>query len=186
MSRAAAGAGVNLTANYYLRNFYQSNRNASSATKRKELSSGTLSQADATALHRAAKKLRNFNYEDDSNDNSNIYGSISAFVETYNNTLSSGSASSDSSVNRYAKYLKNLSKEHADELSDIGITVNSDGTLSANDNLLKAAKISDVKKVFSDDADYLTNVNRYSKKMAEKAQDALLAEGVGNHINVSV
>lgn len=181
-----SGTGVSLSASYYLRNFYSSNRDASSSTKRKEFSSGALSQADATALHRAAKKLRNFNYEEDTSDSANIYGSISAFIDTYNNTLSSGNASSDSSLNRYAKYLKNLSREHSDELSDIGITVNSDGSLSANDNLLKAAKVSKVKELFSHDADYVTKLNRYSRKMMEKADDVLIAEGLGENIDFSV
>ena len=63
---AVAGTGTSLSASYYLRNFYTANRNAVTSSKRKEMTGGTLSQADATALHRAAKKLRNFNYEDDS------------------------------------------------------------------------------------------------------------------------
>ena len=62
---AVAGTGTSLSASYYLRNFYTANRNAVTSSKRKEMTVGTLSQADATALHRAAKKLRNFNYEDD-------------------------------------------------------------------------------------------------------------------------
>lgn len=53
---AVAGTGTSLSANYYLRNFYTANRNAVTSSKRKEMTGGTLSQADATALHRAAKK----------------------------------------------------------------------------------------------------------------------------------
>ena len=70
---AVAGTGTSLSASYYLRNFYTANRNAVTSSKRKEMTGGTLSQADATALHRAAKKLRNFNYEDDTTDSANIY-----------------------------------------------------------------------------------------------------------------
>ena len=32
----------------------------------------------------------NFNYEDDTTDSANIYGSVNAFIQVYNNTLSSG------------------------------------------------------------------------------------------------
>lgn len=183
---AISGTGVSLSATYYLRNFYSSNRDATSESKRKTFSSGTLSEADATALHRAAKKLRNFSYEEDTSDSANIYGSVSAFIDTYNNTLSSGNSSSDSSINRYAKYLKNLSKEHSDELEDIGITVNSDGTLTANDNLLKSAKVAKVKELFSRDADYVTKVGRYSRKMMTKAEDLLYIEGLGESVNTTV
>lgn len=183
---AVVETGISLSANYYLRNFYTSNRDARTSSKRKGMTNGTLSQADAAALHRAAKKLRKFNYKEDTTDSANIYGSITAFVETYNNTLSSGSKSTDTSLNRYAKYLKSLSKEHSKELSDIGITVNSDGSLTANDNLLKSAKVSKVKNVFSDEAEYISKVSRYAKKMTEKADSVLLSEGIGNNINLSI
>lgn len=178
-----SGTGISLTSGYYLRNFYTSNKNAATASKREEMSTNTLSQADAQALHRAAKKLRSFNYEDDTSDGSNIYASLSAFIETYNNAISSGSNSSDSSVERYTNQLKSLSKEYSSELSKIGITVNSDGSLTGNDNLLKSASISKVKTLFSDEADYLTKVNRCSKKICEKTQN-LLDNGVGETINL--
>ena len=134
---AISGTGVSLNSNYYLRNFYASNRNAGSSSKRKDLSKNTLSHADATALHRAAKKLRNFNYEDDSSDGANIYGSISAYIKTYNNALDSSANSSDASLERYSKHLKNLSAKYAEELEDIGITIEEDGSLKENENLLK-------------------------------------------------
>ncbi len=181
-------SGVDLSAKYYLRNFYIDNRDASTASKRKELSSGTLSKADADALRRASKKLRNFDYSDSSADGANIFGSVSAYIETYNNALQSSSSSSDTSLTRYSKYLKNLSKEYKDELEDIGITVGTDGSLTANETLLKGAKISDVKKLFSSDSDFVMKSSRYAKKMTEKA-DSLLYTSItnnGNHINVSI
>ena len=183
---AVAGTGTSLSASYYLRNFYTANRNAVTSSKRKEMTGGTLSQADATALHRAAKKLRNFNYEDDTTDSANIYGSVNAFIQVYNNTLSSGNKTDDASLNRYSRYLKSLSKEHSSELSRIGITVNSDGSLSANDNLLKSAKVSKVKTLFADDAEYITKVRRYSKKMAEKADSVVLSETLGSNIDLTL
>ena len=183
---AVAGTGTSLSASYYLRNFYTANRNAVTSSKRKEMTGGTLSQADATALHRAAKKLRNFNYEDDTTDSANIYGSVNAFIQVYNNTLSSGNKTDDASLNRYSRYLKSLSKEHSSELSRIGITVNSDGSLSANDNLLKSAKVSKVKTLFADDAEYITKVSRYSKKMAEKADSVVLSETLGSNIDLTL
>ena len=185
---AISGTGISLSSSYYLRNFYTSNRDASSSSKRKEMSTGTLSKADADALHRAARKLRNFNYSDDTTDGANIYGSVTAFVETYNNALKSSGTSSDSSLERYAKYLKNLSKDYSEELKDVGITVNSDGSLSANDNLLKAANVSDIKKLFSSDAEYGNKISRYAKRMTEKAENLIYTEqtGAGSQINLLV
>lgn len=173
---AISGTGVSLNSNYYLRNFYASNRNAGSSSKRKDLSKNTLSHADATALHRAAKKLRNFNYEDDSSDGANIYGSISAYIKTYNNALDSSANSSDASLERYSKHLKNLSAKYAEELEDIGITIEEDGSLKENENLLKKASLSDVKKLFSKDSEYLNQTSRYAKRMIAKAENAIFTE----------
>ena len=53
---AVAGTGTSLSASYYLRNFYTANRNAVTSSKRKEMTGGTLSQADATALHRSEER----------------------------------------------------------------------------------------------------------------------------------
>ena len=113
-------------------------------------------------------------------------GSVNAFIQVYNNTLSSGNKTDDASLNRYSRYLKSLSKEHSSELSRIGITVNSDGSLSANDNLLKSAKVSKVKTLFADDAEYITKVSRYSKKMAEKADSVVLSETLGSNIDLTL
>lgn len=173
---AVSGTGTSLNSSFYLRNFYASNRDASSASKRKNLGKNTLSQADATALMRAVKKLRTFNYEDDSFDGANIYGSVSAYIETYNNALNSASNSSDASLERYARYMKNLSEKYAEEFEDIGVTVEKDGTLTANENLLKSADLSDVKKLFSKDAEYLNQTSRYAKRIKLKAENALFTE----------
>jgi len=84
-----ANTAVSLSDTYYLRSFYKSNRDAATASKRKELSSGTLSKADAEALRTAVRKLRNFNLEDDTDDGANIYSGVSAFLKTYNNAVDS-------------------------------------------------------------------------------------------------
>ena len=55
-----------------------------------------------------------------------------ALVDTYNNSIDSASNSSSSSMKRYAKQLKKLAGKYSDELENIGITINNDGTLKAN------------------------------------------------------
>lgn len=175
---AVSGTGTSLTSKFYLRDFYVSNRNASSSSKRKDLSKNTLSHADAEALFRAVKKLRTFNYEDESSDGANIYSSIRAYIETYNNALDSSKNSSDVSLERYSKYLKNLSDKYMDKLEDIGITIEKDGSLTANENLLKNADLSDVKKLFSKDSEYLNQTSRYAKRMITKAENAIFSEQI--------
>ena len=112
---ATANTATSLSESYYLRRFYKSNRDAATTGKRGEMSKANLSQADAQALRAAVRALRNFNLEDDTDDGSDIYASISAFLKTYNNALDSSGSSGNYSLQRYAKQLKNLAKEYADE-----------------------------------------------------------------------
>lgn len=173
---ATANTATSLSESYYLRRFYKSNRDAATGSKRGELSKGTLSQADAQALRTAVRALRNFDLKDDTDDGSDIYASVSAFLKTYNNALDSSNASGNSSLQRYAKQLKNLAKEYADELKDIGITVKSDGSLEKNDNLLKAADVSDIRDLFDKDAKFASRASNYAKHINTKAADLIYTE----------
>lgn len=114
-------SATNLSATYFMRNFYSNNRDAMKSSKRKEYSITELAYDDSTALHRAAKKLKNYKYSDDENTD-NIRGTVMALVDTYNNSIDSASNSSSSSMKRYAKQLKKLASKYSDELEDIGIT----------------------------------------------------------------
>lgn len=173
---ATSGTAVNLSEAFYLRSFYKSNRDASASGKRGELSNSKLSQADAEALRVGVRKLRDFNFEDDTEDGANIYSSVSAFLKTYNNALSSSGDSNDYKMQRYAKQLKNLAKEYADELEDIGVTINKDGSLKKNDNLLKAANVSDIRDLFGNDADFGSKVSRFAKRISSVASDLVFTE----------
>lgn len=53
-------SATNLSATYFMRNFYSNNRDAMKSSKRKEYSITELAYDDSTALHRAAKKLKNY------------------------------------------------------------------------------------------------------------------------------
>lgn len=85
-------SATNLSATYFMRNFYSNNRDAMKSSKRKEYSITELAYDDSTALHRAAKKLKNYKYSDDENTD-NIRGTVMALVDTYNNSIDSASNS---------------------------------------------------------------------------------------------
>ena len=102
--------------------------------------------------------------------------------------MDSANNSGDYSLQRYGKQLKNLAKEYADELKDIGITVKSDGTLEKNDNLLKAADVPDIRKLFGKDAAFATKSANYAKRMNTKASDLIYTEltQTGRNINLTL
>ena len=74
----------------------------------------------------------------------------------------------ESSINSIIDYSVN----HKDELEDIGVTVNKDGTLTANSNLLKSASVSKIKKLFSKESEFSTKAFQYSRHLEEKSEEA--------------
>ena len=152
-------SGISLSTNYFLRNFYTNNQKAAKTSGRSGYSNVELSYEDSRALNRAAKRLSKSDFGSDTDEkdddlNKTSQAAIEAFVDTYNYTITSGKSSSDYETKRYVKQLNTLSKKHADELSDLGITVNSDGTLDLNKDLLKTANNSKARKLLSSDQEY--------------------------------
>ena len=101
-------SGTSLTSTYFMRNFYSNNRSLIKSSSRNECSNSQLSYEDSLALHRAAKKLKTYDFS--SENTGNLYGTVKAFADTYNNTYKSASKSSSNSMNRYSKQLKQLVK----------------------------------------------------------------------------
>ncbi|MGN0350896.1 MAG: hypothetical protein ACI4ES_04520 [Roseburia sp.] len=174
MSRATAGIAVSLNSTYYMRRYYKNCTDAMTSSKRSDFSESRLSQADANALRRAVRELRNFDYNSDANDN--MFNSVTAFIETYNNTLDTAANSSNATFNRYAKQLKSAAKECASDLKELGITVNTDGSLDVNQNLLKKATSSEIGKLFSNDGKFGHKIQQISKRLEARSEEAYNSE----------
>ncbi len=164
------GAGTTLSSNYYMRNFYISNRDARTSSKRKDIDNSELTLADGMALRRAIKQLGSLEFDDEKD--SDIRNSVKAFIDTFNNTLDSTSASADHTLNRNMKQLKSIAQEYASDLDKIGITVNDDGTLTRRDALFTTASLSKFKKLFSSDSDFIQRTSACAKRI-ERRSDAL-------------
>lgn len=163
---AIAGTGVSLTVSFYKRNFYSANRNAATSAKRSSYSSTELANADTSAIRRAVKKLRSFTFDEDSE--TNIRNSVSAYVDTINNLMTSGKKTGDKQVERYLNSISSLNSKYEDELDDIGITVNADGTLTTRSTMFSSASISKFESLFSKDSDYMQKVDSYAKRLQKR------------------
>lgn len=139
------------------------------------MSSTELSLADSQALRRAVKQLGASNF-DEKLDEKNIRNRVLAFIDTYNNTLSSAADSSDKTIERSAKQLKSLTKQHASELDKIGITVNENGTLESRLEYFENADISKFKPLFSKDSEYMQRTLSYTKRMQRSSEALELSE----------
>lgn len=171
---AAAGIAVSLNSTYYMRKFYRNCTDAMTSSKRSNFSESRLSQADANALRRAVRELKNFDYDADASNN--MFNSVTAFISTYNNTLNTAASSSNATFNRYAKQLKSAAKEYASDLKELGITVNTDGSMDVNTNLLKKATSSEIGKLFSNDGKFNQRIQHISKRLETRSAEAYNSE----------
>lgn len=186
-------SGLTLSTNYFLRKYYSNNQKASKSSTRTDFSNVELSFEDSRALSQAAKRLIKNDYGSDTDEKDSDIGettraSIEAFVDTYNNTVASGKKSGDYETKRYLKQLHSLSNKYADQLKDIGITVNSDGSLDLNEDLLKTADNSKARKLLSSDQEYPQKLLKISRKMNSAVQDNITAmiNTQNFHIDISM
>jgi hypothetical protein len=103
--------------------------------------------------------------------------------------LTSTAKSSDSDISKYARQLKSLAKKYSDELESVGITVQKNGSLTVNENLLKAKDIDSLKEAFTaDDSKFIKTTKAIARKLKNNAQDTLYQEltGNGGQINITL
>ena len=180
---AYIGSGTTLSSKYYLRSFYRSNREAGTSSKRREFSGNQLALADGRALRQAVRRLTSSDFSDD--QDANTRNSVLAYIQTYNNMLSSAGSSSDRTLERSAKQLKNITSEYSSELDKIGITVNDDGTLTSRTTLFESADLSKFKELFSADAAYMQRTSTYAKRFASRGE-ALVTSDTGRRLYVTL
>ena len=154
------------------------------SSARSDYSQTELSYEDSLALKRAISKLSSFDYNEDENED-NIRNTITAFVKTYNYTIES-SASKDSDTYRQNKQLKALTQKYGKDLKEIGITVEENGTLSVSDNILKSSSMKEMRKVFSNESDYVRNVRNIARRMNTSSYNEVYSymTGAGGRINI--
>lgn len=190
---AAVSSGVSLTTNYFMNNFYASNRNVIKTSGRNDYTKLELSYEDSRALTRAAKRLLKNDYGSDADEKDNdisdtTRSALTAFVNTYNNTVDSSKTSTDHDTKYQMKKMKNYLKKYSDDLEHIGISMESSGKLSINEDLLKSANNSKVRKIFAEDKEFSKKFLQMSKKAHNAVESDVYSQinGKGLHINISL
>lgn len=180
----ATSSSISLSTNFYLNSYYRANTSAYTQSGRSELTEAELAYEDSRALRRAVKTLSSIDYSDDGNEQS-IKNCITAFTTTYNNAISSGEGSSE--LARYSKQLKEILQDHKDELEDVGINVEEDGSLSVSDSLLTSSSLDTLKSVFSSESsDILSSTKRVSRNMFRQATDSVYVQMTGNGGRINI
>ena len=166
---------MSLAVSNYMRQFYKGNSFGATVNGRSGQPSRDLFSADMKAIRRAVKELGDYDYED--GEGGELMNKVQAFVSTYNNYIDSAKGMDDSNVNRYLSKMKKLTKEHADELADIGITIQSSGKLKVDKKALQDTGRYQVSLLFSEDAEY--------GKMTDKQMKQTYRMYLRNNLNAS-
>lgn len=190
---AVVSSGVSLSTNYFLNNFYENNRSVSKSSGRSDYTKLELSYEDSRALTRAAKRLLKNDYGSDTDEKDTAISdttrsALTAFVDTYNNTVDSSKTSTDHDTKYQLKKMKAYLHKYSDELEHIGISMESDGKLKINEDLLKTAKNSKVRKIFSSDQEFSKKFLNLSKKAHSAVESDIYSQinGKGLHVNIAL
>ena len=131
---------------------------ASSSTDKEK--KDTTSATSTSASYKSAEKLSTAEFSEENKDT--LYENVSSFVEDYNSMMKNATNSDISNVRKQANWLYDASYANYKLLSSVGITLNSDRTLSLDEDTFKKADISTVKSLFS-------GVGSFADKVASKA-----------------
>ena len=132
---AVVSSGVSLSTNYFMNNFYASNRSVIKTSGRSDYTKLELSYEDSRALTRAAKRLLKNDYGSDTDEKDEAISdttrsALTAFIDTYNNTVDSSKTSTDHDTKYQLKKMKAFLSKHSDDLEHIGVSLESSGKLS--------------------------------------------------------
>ena len=101
-----------------------------------------------------------------------VVSAVKDYVTQYNNVVSTAKQSTLSGKTSHVAAMMRSTAANADKLSEMGITINKNGTLQMNESKLKATDISKVQELFS--AKYITS---YGSTVMSRLQFANAAAG---------
>ncbi|MDE7310863.1 MAG: hypothetical protein K2N87_04450 [Eubacterium sp.] len=155
---------MSLSVSGYIRQFYKGNVFGATANGRNGQPSYRLFSSDMKALRQAVRGLGDYDYNDQESDGEELVNKVKAFVNTYNNFVDSAKSMDDEEVDRYMSKLKKLTKGSAEELSDIGISIQNNGKLKIDEKTLAGTGRYEVSKLFSSDAEFSGKIEQQMKK----------------------
>lgn len=127
-----------------------SSTSTSSTSSTKDKNKTVTDASSAAAANTLYKSIENLGAMNISNDNKDeVYKAFSSFVKEYNALIENTDKSANSNVVNQAGYLKSIVSSNKSAFSRIGVTVNSDKTLSIDETKFKEADMSGVKNLFS-------------------------------------
>lgn len=160
---------ISRTYDSLLKNYYSKKQDARREISRANYTKNELAEYDSNAVAKAAKSFRDMEYSSD--NGTNVYNNIKAFVTTYNNLVSSLENSPEYSLSRNVKLLKNALKDNKDALSEIGIEITSSGKININKQTLAESNPKKIKRLLGEDSELPNKLRFYANKIYKNAHN---------------
>ncbi len=155
-SSSSVSSGSKAKTNNVLEQILEERRNPKVSEDVKEANSNLT--AGIPTLKNTVSALQNENtYKDTQGQNGQsgqnatdkVVSAMKNFVSQYNEVVNAAKQSTLSNKTAYIANVMKTTKANADQLAEIGVTINSNGTLQFNEGKMKAAGISKVQEMFS-------------------------------------
>lgn len=127
---------------------------------------------DESAKSMFAQAKSSGNYED-------VYKHVDSFVNSYNQTLDAMKSGKDSMTSFYGSMLKRAASDQSADLSAVGITVQKDGSLTVDQEKLRAADKETLEKILGASSTFSQNVNFIAGRITNYAQSNLVSASNG-------
>ena len=106
---------------------------------------------------------------------SKVVSAVKDYVSNYNDVLKAARGSTLTNKTAYVANMMSSTAANADKLSEIGVIVNRDGTLTLSEDKLKATDVSKVQELFSSD-----DIMSYGSVIASRVQFAGAGSGTSS------
>ncbi len=176
---------------------YYAAQKSDSSTKDEDVSNWTSTKGDSASLAKSTSALLSSDLwnktettdettgkKTSSYDMNSIYNAVSSFVKSYNSTIDSSADQDNTSILRKASSMTSETSAYENLLNDVGITINSDNSLSVNETDFKKADINDIKTLFNGSNSYAQYMNSSANAINTSATSLIVnATGASAYTN---
>ena len=106
-------------------------------------------------------------------DRDAIFSAVSDFAKSYNSAIDAGSSSSSKTITNAVDAMNQTSSIMKKSLSNIGISVGTDGKLSVDEATFKKADMNKVKTLFNGSSSYAANVSSTASRIESTASNQI-------------
>ncbi len=114
-------------------------------------------------------------------DYDKAFTAAEGFVNSYNELVSSIRTSGNESISGKHQFISNMTNAYTKRLSDVGITVQSDGKLAIDKDTFKSASASELEKIFGKKESFASFMESQAKQLSNLAAKETAAKDAATY-----